>query len=404
LRILFYSFTAMLLTLKPGKEKSLWRRHPWIFANAVAKLNGKPAPGDAVKVVSHDGKFLCWAAYSEASQIRARAWSFVEAEYVSPEWLHKRVQAAVARRTDLTAHTNAIRVVFGEADGLPGLVADRYANTLVIQFLAAGVERWKDVLTDALIAATGCTVAVERSDAAVRAREGLEERVGVLRGELDNPVQIEEYGVKYYVDVLQGHKTGFYIDQRDSRLQAAQIVARIKNADVLNCFCYTGGFTLAMLKAGASSAVSIDSSQDALAMGMRNAQINGIDPTRAQWRCENVFDSLKEMLAQERRFDVIVLDPPKFAPSAQHVDKAARAYKELNLKGLKLLKPGGHLLTYSCSGAITVDLFQKIIAGAVADARIDTQLLRRLAAGTDHPMAMAHPEGEYLKGLWLQKS
>jgi 23S rRNA (cytosine1962-C5)-methyltransferase len=394
----------MLLTLKPGKEKSLWRRHPWIFAAAVAKLNGKPGPGDAVKVVSHDGKFLCWAAYSEASQIRARAWSFVEAEYVSPEWLQKRVQAAVARRAHLAAHTNAIRVVFGEADGLPGLVADRYADTLVIQFLAAGVERWKDVLTDALMAATGCTVAVERSDAAVRQREGLPEKVGVLRGNLNNPVQIEEHGVKYYVDVLQGHKTGFYIDQRDSRVQAAQIVAGIPNAQVLNCFCYTGGFTLAMLKAGAAQAISIDSSQDALNMGARNVELNSIDPSRSQWRCENVFDSLKELLASEQRFDLIVLDPPKFAPSAAHVEKAARAYKELNLKGLKLLKLGGHLLTYSCSGAITVDLFQKIVAGAVADARIDAQLLRRLAAGTDHPMAMTHPEGEYLKGLWLQRA
>jgi 23S rRNA (cytosine1962-C5)-methyltransferase len=283
-------------------------------------------------------------------------------------------------------------------------VADRYADTLVIQFLAAGVERWKDVLTDALMQATGCKVAVERSDAAVRAREGLEEKVGVLRGELHNPAQVEEHGVKYHVDVLQGHKTGFYIDQRDSRLQAAQIVAGIENADVLNCFCYTGGFTLAMLKAGAARAVSIDSSQDALNMGARNVELNGLDPARAEWRCENVFDSLKEMLGEERRFDVIVLDPPKFAPSSQHVDKAARAYKELNLKGLKLLKPDGHLLTYSCSGAITVDLFQKIVAGAVADARIDAQLLRRLAAGTDHPMAMTHPEGEYLKGLWLQRS
>jgi 23S rRNA (cytosine1962-C5)-methyltransferase len=393
----------MLLTLKPGKEKSLWRRHPWIYATAVAKLNGKPGPGDAVKVVSHDGKFLCWAAYSEASQIRARAWSFVEAEYVSPQFLQARVQTAVARRARLAAHTNAIRVVFGEADGLPGLVADRYANTLVIQFLAAGVERWKDVLTDALMQATGCTMAVERSDAAVRQREGLPEKVGVLRGELVNPVQIEEHGVKYWVDVLHGHKTGFYIDQRDSRAQAAEIVVGIADAQVLNCFCYTGGFTLAMLKAGAAHAVSIDSSQDALNMGARNVELNSIDPARAQWRCENVFDSLKEMLAQEQRFDVIVLDPPKFAPSAQHVDKAPRAYKELNLKGLKLLKPGGHLLTYSCSGAITVDLFQKIVAGAVADARIDAQLLRRLAAGTDHPMAMTHPEGEYLKGLWLQR-
>jgi 23S rRNA (cytosine1962-C5)-methyltransferase len=394
----------MQITLKPGKEKSVLRRHPWIYATAVASVQGKPGMGQTVRVVSHDGSFLAWAAYSEISQIRARAWSFVESEPVTDAFLAARVQAAVARRAYLRKDTNAIRLIFGEADGLPGLIADQYADTVVVQLTAVGVERYQQVLIDAVVAATGCNTVVERSDAAVRQREGLQSRSGLVRGTLTNPVEMEEHGVRYAVDVLQGHKTGFYIDQRDSRLTAAQIVGRISNAQVLNCFCYTGGFTLAMLKAGAAHAVSVDSSADALAMGVHNAALNEIDPARTEWIEENVFDTLKAFLEQGRQFDVVVLDPPKFAPSASYIDKAARAYKELNLKALKLLKPGGHLLTFSCSGAIDVDLFQKIIAGAVIDARVDAQLLRRLAAGTDHPMAMTHPEGEYLKGLWLQRN
>ncbi len=394
----------MQIILKPGKEKSVLRRHPWIYATAVASVQGKPGMGQTVRVVSHEGAFLAWAAYSEISQIRARAWSFVESEPVTDAFLAARVQAAIARRAHLRQYTNAIRLIFGEADGLPGLIADQYADTVVVQLTAVGVERYQQVLIDAIVAATGCKTVVERSDAAVRQREGLASRSGVIRGALTNPVEIEEHGVRYAVDVLQGHKTGFYIDQRDSRLTTAQIVGQIENAEVLNCFCYTGGFTLAMLKAGAAHAVSVDSSADALAMGAHNAALNNIDPARAEWIEENVFDTLKAFAEQGRQFDVVVLDPPKFAPSASYIDKAARAYKELNLKGLKLLKPGGHLLTFSCSGAIDVDLFQKIVAGAVIDARVDAQLLRRLAAGTDHPMAMTHPEGEYLKGLWLQRN
>jgi 23S rRNA (cytosine1962-C5)-methyltransferase len=398
--------TATLI-LKPGKEKSLQRRHPWVYATAVARVTGNPGLGETVKVLSHEQRFLAWAAYSEQSLIRARAWSFAEGDVITADFIARRIAAAVGRRKGLASVSNALRIVFGEADELPGMVADQYGDTVVIQCMAAGIERWKAEIVTALVAATGCKTVVERSDAAVRGREGLPEIVGVLRGELQNPVEVTENGVRYTVDVLKGHKTGFYVDQRDNRALAAEIVASLlaqgKQPRVLNCFCYTGGFSLAALGAGAAQVVSVDSSAEALATGQAQAALNGFDAARSEWRCENVFDTLKALAAEGREFDLIVLDPPKFAPSANHVDKAARAYKEINLKGMKLLAPGGHLLTFSCSGAISVDLFQKIVAGSVIDARVDMQLLQRLAAGIDHPMAMTHPEGEYLKGLWLRR-
>ncbi|MEI7446794.1 MAG: class I SAM-dependent rRNA methyltransferase [Burkholderiales bacterium] len=388
------------LVLKPGKEKSLLRRHPWIYATAVAQVRGRPASGDTVVVTSHDGRFLARAAFSPQSSIRARAWTFDEAEPVDAALMAARVRAAVARRESLRGESDALRLVFGEADGLPGFVADRYADRLVVQCLAAGVERWRDAIVDALVEATGCTRVYERSDAAAREREGLEPREGPLRGDAPAaPVEVSEHGVRYRVDVVAGHKTGFYIDQRDNRALVGRWAAGRR---VLNCFCYTGGFTLAARAGGAAEAMSIDSSGEALALAAENERANGFGTPSTWWQA-NVFDALKQLLAEGRQFDLIVLDPPKFAPSVQHVDRAARAYKEINLKALRLLAPGGLLFTFSCSGAIDVDLFQKIVAGAVIDARVDAQLLRRLAAGLDHPMSMTHPEGEYLKGLMLRR-
>ncbi|MFM1989312.1 MAG: hypothetical protein RJA99_2269 [Pseudomonadota bacterium] len=388
------------LVLKPGKEKSLLRRHPWVYATAVAQVRGRPASGDTVAVVGADGRFLARAAFSPQSSIRARAWTFDEAEPVDAAMMAARVRAAVARRESLRGESDALRLVFGEADGLPGFVADRYADRLVVQCLAAGVERWRDAIVDALVEATGCTRVHERSDAAAREREGLAPREGPLRGEAPTaPVEVTEHGVRYRVDVVAGHKTGFYIDQRDNRALVGRWAAGRR---MLNCFCYTGGFTLAARAGGAAEATSIDSSAEALALAADNERANGFDAPSVWWQA-NVFDALKQLLAEGRQFDLIVLDPPKFAPSVQHVDRAARAYKEINLKALRLLAPGGLLFTFSCSGAIGVDLFQKIVAGAVIDARVDAQLLQRLAAGLDHPMSMTHPEGEYLKGLMLRR-
>jgi len=392
--------SVVTLELRPGKERSLQRRHPWVYAGAVARVIGQPAPGDLVRVVGADQRFLAWAAFSPESTIRARAWSFLEHEIPDDAWLSARVAASVARRAHLTSRTDAIRLVFGEADSLPGLIVDRYADQLVVQLMAAGVDARREAIVDALVTATGASRVYERSDAASRQREGLPSREGALRGAAPvAAVDIIEDGVRYQVDVVRGHKTGFYIDQRDNRRRLAQLAAGKR---VLNCFCYTGGFSLAALSAGAAAAWSIDSSAEALAVAKTQQALNSID-SPAHWIQADVFDALKRFAADGQRFDLIVLDPPKFAPSVQHLDRATRAYKQLSLAALRLLEPDGRLLTFSCSGAVSVDLFQKVVAGAVIDARVDAQMLERLAAGEDHPVSMTHPEGEYLKGLLLAR-
>ncbi|MBV8270907.1 MAG: class I SAM-dependent rRNA methyltransferase [Cupriavidus sp.] len=394
-----------VITLKPGKEKSLLRRHPWVYATGIAATEGRLEPGSTVLIRSADGRFLARGAYSPESQIRARVWTFDENEPVDHAMFKRRVSAAVAHRKRWVRDTDAVRLIFGEADRLPGLIVDYYGQgergQLVCQFNAAGVEQWKDALVQALVKETGCPNVYERSDAAVRQREGLPLVTGVLAGaEPDPELSVTEHGVRYYVDVRSGHKTGFYVDQRDNRKLVGDLA---EGREVLNCFCYTGGFSLAALRGGATSVTSIDSSGEALKIAANNVTLNGFDPARATWLDADVFKSLREFRAEGRQFDLIVLDPPKFAPSAQHIDRAARAYKEINLVGMQLLRPGGLLFTYSCSGAISMELFQKIVAGAATDARSDARILRRLSAGTDHPMSAAFPEGEYLKGLLLEK-
>ena len=387
------------LVLKAGKDRPLLRRHPWVFAGAIERQQGRAEPGDTVRVVGADGRFLAWAAYSPASTIRARAWSFRERDAVDAALIERRIVQAITRRAELERDTDAVRLIFGEADGLPGLVADRYARQLVVQLLSAGAERWRDAIVAALGRAAGCDAIYERSEAAVREREGLAPREGPIDGAVPAPVEIVEHGLRYRVDVVRGHKTGFYIDQRDNR---ARVAAMAAGRRVLNCFAYTGGFTVAALAGGAVSAVSVDSSADALAAAREHVARNGLQAAAAEWVEADVFALLRQLHGAQRRFDLIVLDPPKFAPSPQHVERAARAYKEINLKALQLLAPGGLLFTFSCSGAIGIELFQKIVAGAVFDAGVDAQLLQRLQAGIDHPVAMTHPEGEYLKGLLLR--
>ena len=399
---------AAELVLKPGKERSLLRRHPWIYDTAIGRLRGSPAPGETVAVRSHDGRWLAWAAYSPASTLRARCWSFAEADRIDSAWLTARVQQAVARRAHLSPESDALRLVFGEADGLPGLIADRYAGQLVVQFQAAGVEAQRNALLDALVAATGCADVFDRSDSAGRTREGLPAAFGVVRGDEPPPrIAIREHRRRAWVDVRNGHKTGYYIDQRDNRELATALALRARSqqgrpVSALNCFCYTGGFSIA-LAAGGGEVLSLDSSADALALARENWRLNGLQDAVGHWQEANVFEALRALRAGGRGFDLIVLDPPKFAASHHHVERAARAYKDINLSALRLLAPGGYLLTFSCSGAIGVELFQKIVAGAVIDAGVEAQLLRRLAAGEDHPLRMTHPEGEYLKGLLLQR-
>jgi 23S rRNA (cytosine1962-C5)-methyltransferase len=385
------------IRLKEGKERSLLRHHPWVFEGSVDR--GKADSGETVRVEASDGRFLAWAAYSPTSMIRLRAWSFAEDERVDHALMKRRVDAALALRTRLPIDSDGVRLIHGEADGLPGLVVDRYADTLVAQFLAAGTERWKQGLADVLCERTGCTRLHERSDSGVRELEGLPPVNGWLRGEGDTQCTIREHGWRLTLDVAQGHKTGYYLDQRDNRLLLAQWVKRLGAQRVLNAYCYTGGFSVAALDGGATRVVSVDSSEPALARVQAHVQINGFDAARSEVVGADVNTHLREAAKRGERFDAIVLDPPKFAPTAAHAERAARAYKDINRLALKLLEPGGVLFTFSCSGGVSADLFHKIVAGAGIDADVDGAIVQRLEAAPDHPTTIRFPEGEYLKGL-----
>jgi len=392
------------LRLRPGKERSLLRRHPWIFESAIAKGGGDS--GETVRVESAEGQFLAWAAFSPNSRIRARAWSFDEAQRVDASFFIAACAKAVSARARFPIESDGVRLVHGESDGLPGLIVDRYGDTLVAQFTSAGTERWKDVIADALLQATGLTHLYERSDANVRQLEGLEPATGWLRGGGDAvPVEltIREHQWQLTLSIADGHKTGFYLDQRDSRHRFAETVRRLGSQRVLNCFCYTGGFSVAALAGGAGHVTSIDSSGPALERARAHVALNGFDAERADFLDADVNASLRQFLKEGRTFDAIVLDPPKFAPTAAHAERAARAYKDINRLALQLLESGGVLFTFSCSGGISADLFHKIVAGAGADAHVDGYILERLSGAPDHPMTLEFPEGEYLKGLVVMR-
>jgi 23S rRNA (cytosine1962-C5)-methyltransferase len=391
------------LRLKPGRERSLLRRHPWIFSGAVEDARGSPESGDTVEVLSAEGKFLAWAAYSPASQIRARAWSFDRAELPGPELFAKRIEAAISRRcAEIPSETtNALRLVHGESDGLPGLVADCYEDVLVVQFLSAGCEKWRDVLIEILRERSGCPRVYERSDTDGRELEGQPARSGWIFGSSGRPLKIVEHGIEYEVDVGSGQKTGLFLDQRDNRFRVRSLAA---GREVLDGFCYTGGFSLSALAGGARSVLAIDSSAQALALAKRNLGLNRIGSGRAEWLEADVFDALRALRREGRQFDLIVLDPPKFAPTAKDTPRAARGYKDINLNALRLLRPGGLLATFSCSSGVSPELFQKIVAGAAADAGTPLLLRERYRSAPDHPVRVEFPEGEYLKGLLLEKS
>jgi 23S rRNA (cytosine1962-C5)-methyltransferase len=385
------------IRLKDGKERSLLRRHPWIFDSAIAK--GGADAGETVRVESHAGEFLAWAAFSPASRIRARAWSFDEGQRIDDAFFEATVQRAIAARTRFDLPSDGVRLVHGESDGLPGCIVDRYGDTLVVQFLAAGAERWKPVLAAALLRHTGLAKLYERSDASARGLEGLPQRTGWVSGEGPTELVIREHDWRLSLDIATGHKTGFYLDQRDSRGKFAASARRLQFQRVLNCYCYTGGFTVAALAGGAAHVTSIDSSAPALQRAQANVALNGFDAARCEFLDADVNASLRRFIDEGRSFDAIVLDPPKLAPTAAHAERAARAYKDINRLALKLLEPGGVLFTYSCSGGIGADLFHKIVASAGADAGVDGYIGERLGAAPDHPMTLAFPEGEYLKGL-----
>ena len=385
------------LVLKPGREKSLKRRHPWIFSGAVAKVPGEPEAGETVEIHSSNGEFLAVAAYSPQSQIVARVWDWRKRE-IDAAFFRERIEQAVALRAQFLPTSEAMRLVHAESDGLPGIVADRYDDTVVLQLSSAGAMRWRDALADAVEAVVKPKTLFERSDSEVLALEGLEPSVGLLRGAAP-PAQmrIQEAGLMFEVDVTHGHKTGFYLDQRDNRLR---LRALAKDREVLDCFAYTGGFTLNALIGGAGKVTAIESSALALESLKRNVELNRLpQPVCIEG---DVFQQLRKLRDAVRSFDLIVLDPPKFAPTAHHAEKAARAYKDINLLAFKLLRPGGLLFTFSCSGGVPRELFQKIVAGAALDAGVTAQIVAQLNAGADHPVALNFPEGEYLKGLVLR--
>ncbi len=388
------------VVIKPGRERSLQRGHPWIMSGAVEAVRGAPSPGATVDVVNGQGEWFARAAYSPSSQIRCRVWSFNRDETIDAAFFRQRLAVACEVRARLglgAAAAAAVRLVNAESDGLPGVVIDRYADVLVGQFLTVGAELWKETLVAAAMEQTGCRSFYERSDSSAREREGLPEVCGLCSG--DEPpewVTIAEGAATYLVDVRRGHKTGFYLDQCENR---ALVAAACRGLEVLNCFCYTGGFGIAALLGGATSAMQVDVSTTALDLARRNAELNGLGPERSQLVEADVFHELRRLRDRRASFDAIVLDPPKFADTRSQLEGACRGYKDINLLAFKLLRPGGSLFTFSCSGAMTPELFHKVVAEAAADAHREGCIVRELSQGADHPRLLRVPETHYLNGL-----
>ncbi len=387
------------ILLKPGREKSVLLRHPWIFSGAIAQVEGDPESGETVSLCASDGQPLAKAAYSPHSSIRARVWSFNPAAVVDADFFRERLRQAVQLRHNLriARESSAYRLVYAESDGIPGLIIDRYSDVLVVQLLTTGAEYWRDTIINQVVELVKPQCVVERSDVDVRELEGLPLRKGILAGSLpDRLVEIKENELCFLVDVLNGQKTGFFLDQRHNRLFLKNLA---EGREVLNCFSYSGAFSVYALAGGASSVLAVDTSEGALELADKNLIINGFEAARHESMCADVFHALRKFRDQGRSFDLVILDPPKFAPTAAQAERAARGYKDINLLALKLLRPGGLLFTFSCSGGISADLFQKIVTGAALDAGVNARIVARLAQAPDHPVALAFPESAYLKGF-----
>ncbi len=387
------------ILLKPGREKSVLLRHPWIFSGAIAQVEGDPESGETVSLCASDGQPLAKAAYSPHSSIRARVWSFNPAAVVDADFFRERLRQAVQLRHNLriARESSAYRLVYAESDGIPGLIIDRYSDVLVVQLLTTGAEYWRDTIINQVVELVKPQCVVERSDVDVRELEGLPLRKGILAGSLpDRLVEIKENELCFLVDVLNGQKTGFFLDQRHNRLFLKNLA---EGREVLNCFSYSGAFSVYALAGGASSVLAVDTSEGALELADKNLIINGFEAARHESMSVDVFHALRKFRDQGRSFDLVILDPPKFAPTAAQAERAARGYKDINLLALKLLRPGGLLFTFSCSGGISADLFQKIVTGAALDAGVNARIVARLAQAPDHPVALAFPESAYLKGF-----
>ncbi|MFZ1731276.1 MAG: class I SAM-dependent methyltransferase [Bacteroidota bacterium] len=387
------------VTLKYGREDSLLRRHPWIFSGAIHSVDREPASGATVLIRDSKGIPLAVAAWSPVSQIRARVWTFDADTRIDADFFRQRIESAAVLRASLfdESRTNAYRLLASEADLLPGVIVDRYADVLVCQFLSAGAEKWRETILQILSERFPDFRLFERSDGDSREKEGLAERIGSMgKQEPEFPCTVLEHSIPILVDPMKGHKTGFYLDQRENR---ALLGRHARGAEVLNCFSYTGGFALHALAGGAAMVTDVDVSADALSLARRNIELNSFDDSRYAQVEADVFNYLRSCRDERRQFDMIVLDPPKFAASKAQVDRAARGYKDINLLAMKLLRPGGLLFTFSCSGHIPLPLFQKIVADAAVDAKRDGRALHVMTQDSDHPIALAIPESWYLKGL-----
>ena len=388
-----------IIKLKINRQRSLERKHPWIFSGAIDSIKDSPQNGETVKIVSADGKFLGWGAYSSKSQISVRIWSFVEDEKIDVEFFGRQIKQAIELRTQIvdTTNTNAYRLINAESDGLPGLIVDKYNDFLVCQFLSAGSEFWKEEIVKLLSSILNPTGIYERSDVEVREKEGLNPVAGILYGkEPSDLIEIIENGNKFFVDIKNGHKTGFYLDQGDNR----KLLEKFSSGkEILNCFSYTGGFTVYAIKSGADKVINVDSSADALELAEKNITLNEIESSKYENINDDIFKYLRKLRDTNKQFDIIILDPPKFAESVSQVEKASRGYKDINLLAIKLLKKGGLLFTFSCSGHITTELFNKIISDAALDSGRRVNVIKHLTQSPDHTVLTNFPEGLYLKGL-----
>jgi|TARA_B100000519_G_scaffold80319_2_gene69532 23S rRNA (cytosine1962-C5)-methyltransferase len=384
--------------LQEGREKSLKRHHPWVFDGAVANVKGRCRSGDTVDVVAADGSWLGRGAYSPASQIRVRIWTFDQQEVIDNAFFLRRIEQAWQLRQRLMqqANTNACRLIAAESDGLPGVTIDLYNNLAVLQLLSAGADKHRSKIVWALQKLLPDVAIFERSDVDVRSKEGLEPLIQPLRGDIPDEVEIVEHGVKILVNPHTGHKTGFYLDQRENRLAASRYADQ---ASVLNCFSYTGTFACYALNGGASHVTNVDVSQPALDMASRHIELNGFAAEQCSQVKGDVFEVLRNYHSQQQQFDMVILDPPKFVDSKASLKRACRGYKDINMYGIHAVKPGGILLTFSCSGLMEQSLFQKIVADAALDAGRRVQILEHLSQAPDHPVGLNYPEGYYLKGL-----
>jgi 23S rRNA (cytosine1962-C5)-methyltransferase len=384
--------------LNKGKEKAILQKHPWVFSGALQALKTKPQNGELVKVLSHKQEFLAYGYFNDESRVAIRLLSWEEDLLPDEAWWRLRLQNAVeARKELLNDETNTCRLVFSEADYLPGLIADCYGDYLALQILTTGVESMKPVILDELQKLTKAKGIFDKGDAAARAHDGLQATEGLLYGVLPPDfVEVKENGIKYHINIVEGQKSGFYCDQRDNRKIVA---AYAKGKNVLDCFSYSGGFSLNALANGAASVVSVDSSALAIETLKKNILLNGFDASKSTSIQNDVNKQLRIFKEENQKFDVIILDPPKYAPSRSALDRAARAYKDLNRLSMHILTKGGLLATFSCSGAVDIDTFKQIIAWAALDAGKQVQIIHQFNQPEDHPIRTSFPEGEYLKGL-----